>query len=132
MTATALASGSAAFAANPNTMGATVSDDTSWMLLAKYTYHQLRLYAGYENITFVNPGTPLTTGLDNIAGIPVLLANISQKTYVNPEHLQISWTGRDMPSLPLSTLASRTTTTIKTATARRSAPPPRHRPAPAN
>ena len=93
MTATALAAGSAAFAANPNTMGATVSDDTSWMLLAKYTYHQLRLYAGYENITFVNPSSPLTTGLDNIAGIPVLLANISQKGFINPEHLQISWTG---------------------------------------
>ena len=93
MTATALAAGSAAFFANPNTMGAVVSDDTSVMLLAKYTYHQLRLYGGYEYITFVNPHTPLTTGLDNIAGIPVLLANISQTGFVNPEHLQISWTG---------------------------------------
>jgi predicted porin len=90
---TALAAGSAAFAANPNTMGATVSDDNSWMLLAKYTYHQLRLYAGYENITFVNPRDPLTTGFNNISGFPVLLANISQTSIVNPEHLQISWTG---------------------------------------
>jgi hypothetical protein len=93
VTTTALAAGSAAFAANPMTMGATVSDDTSWMLLAKYTYHQLRLYAGYENITFVNPSSPLTTGFDNISGFQVLLANVSQKGFVNPEHLQISWAG---------------------------------------
>jgi predicted porin len=90
---TALAAGSAAFAANPNTMGATISDDNSWMLVAKYTYHQLRLYAGYENITFVNPSSPLTTGFNNIGGFQVLLANVAQKSFVNPEHLQVSWTG---------------------------------------
>jgi len=77
----------------PGTLAATISDDTSVMLLAKYTYHQLRLYAGYENITYANPSTPLTTGFNNIAGFQVLLANISQKGFVNPEHEQISWVG---------------------------------------
>jgi predicted porin len=83
----------AAFLAAPKTLGATVSDNDSVMLLGKYTYQKLRLYAGYEYINFSNPSTPLTGGFTNIAGIGVLLPNIAQTTYTNSEHLQISWTG---------------------------------------
>ena len=83
----------AAFLKAPMTLGATISDNNSVMLLGKYTYHQLRLYAGYEYIDFSNPSTPLTSGFTDIAGIGVLLANISQTTYTNNEHLQISWAG---------------------------------------
>ena len=83
----------AAFLKAPETLGATISDNTSVMLLGKYTYHQLRLYAGYEYINFANPSTPLTTGFTDIAGIGVLLPNIAQTTYTNNEHLQISWAG---------------------------------------
>jgi predicted porin len=91
---TGLAAGSAAFAANPNTMGATISDDNSLMLLAKYTYHQLRVYGGYEYITFSNPSSPMTTGFNNIGGFQVLLANIAQTGFAfHDEHLQVSWTG---------------------------------------
>ncbi len=91
--AASLAAGSAAFAANPDTLGATISDDQSGMLLAKYTYKQLRVYGGYEFISFANPSTPLTQSFNNIAGIPVLFANISQTGFVHDEHLQIMWTG---------------------------------------
>jgi predicted porin len=90
---TALAAGSAAYAANPDTLGATISDDTSVMLLVKYSYQQLKLYGGYEFISFANPSSPLTSGFTDIAGIPVLLSNISQTGFVNDEHLQIMWTG---------------------------------------
>jgi predicted porin len=90
---TMLAAGSAAFAANPNTLGATISDDSSVMLLAKYTYHQLKLFGGYEFISFANPSTPLTSGFTNVAGIPILFGNISQTSFVNDEHLQIMWAG---------------------------------------
>jgi predicted porin len=77
----------------PNTIGATISDNNSIMLLGKYTYHQLRLYAGYEYINFANPSTPLTAGFTGIAGIGILLPNIAQTTYTNNEHLQIMWAG---------------------------------------
>jgi predicted porin len=77
----------------PGTLAATISDNDSVMLLAKYTYHQLRLYAGYEYITFANPSTPLTTGFTGIGGIPIAFANITQTTFVHDEHLQISWAG---------------------------------------
>jgi predicted porin len=90
---TALAAGSAAYAADPYTLGATISDDQSVMLLAKYTYQKLKLYGGYEFISMANPSSPLTSGFTDVAGIPVLFSNISQASFVNDEHLQIMWTG---------------------------------------
>ena len=91
--AASLAAGSAAFAAAPDTLAATISDNTSGMLLAKYTYQKLKLFAGYEFISFANPSSPLTSDFTNIAGIPVLFGNISQTGFVHDEHLQIMWTG---------------------------------------
>jgi predicted porin len=79
---------------NPGTIAATISDDNSVMLLAKYTYRQLRLYGGYEYTNFSNPSTPVTAGFTGIAGIPFAFANITQTSYsFHDEHLQISWTG---------------------------------------
>jgi predicted porin len=77
----------------PGTIAATISDDNSVMLLAKYTYHQLRVYAGYEYITFANPSSPVTTGFEGIAGISFAFANITQTAFFRDEHLQISWAG---------------------------------------
>jgi predicted porin len=75
----------------PGTLAATISDDNSVMLLAKYTYHQLRLYGGYEYITFANPTTAATPGFVGIAGIPMQF--LTQTSFAINEHLQISWTG---------------------------------------
>ena len=77
----------------PGTIAATISDNNSVMLLAKYTYQKLRVYGGYEYITFANPSSPVTTGFTGIAGIPFAFANITQTAFPNNEHLQIMWTG---------------------------------------
>ena len=77
----------------PGTLAATISDDNSAMLLAKYTYQKLRLYAGYEYITFKNPSSPVTTGFTGIAGIPYAFPDITQTAFGINEHLQISWAG---------------------------------------
>jgi predicted porin len=63
------------------------------MLLGKYTYQKLRVYGGYEYITFKNPSSPVTTGFTGIAGIPIVFPNITQTAFTINEHLQISWTG---------------------------------------
>ncbi len=63
------------------------------MLLAKYTYQKLRVFGGYEFISFADPSSPLTTGFTDIAGIPVLFGNITKTPFVHDEHLQIMWTG---------------------------------------
>jgi predicted porin len=77
----------------PGTIAATISDDNSVMLLAKYTYQRLRVYGGYEYITFSNPSSPVTTGFTGIAGIPFAFADITQTAFFHDEHLQIMWTG---------------------------------------
>jgi predicted porin len=79
--------------ATPGTLAATISDNDSVMLLAKYTYQKLRIYGGYEYITFKNPSSPVTTGFTGIAGIPIAFPNITQTAFTINEQLQISWTG---------------------------------------
>jgi predicted porin len=77
----------------PGTIAATISDENSVMLLAKYTYRQLKLYGGYEYIDYSNPSSPVTAGFTGIAGIPFAFANITQTAFFHDEHLQIMWTG---------------------------------------
>ncbi len=48
-------------------LGATISDNTDVMLLAKYTMDRLRLYAGYEWMQFAPPSDKITSFTD-IAG----------------------------------------------------------------
>jgi predicted porin len=52
-------------------MSATLSNNTSVMLDAKYTMERLRLFAGYEWVQYTNPSDPFTiagTGFTDIAG----------------------------------------------------------------
>lgn len=58
----------APFAQGPLT--ASISDQTSAMLLAKYVTGPLKLYAGYEWIQFAPPSDPQTS-FTNIAGLPM-------------------------------------------------------------
>ena len=51
----------------PQTLTATISDNTAVMLVAKYAIGRLKVYAGYERITFMAPSDPQTT-FTNIAG----------------------------------------------------------------
>jgi predicted porin len=77
----------------PGTIAATISDETSVMLLAKYTYNQIKLFSGFEEITFANPHDPQLTGFTDIAGIPVAAANITNTAYTNHRIMQIAWVG---------------------------------------
>ena len=52
------------------TLTATISNNQSVMLLAKYTVGGLRLYAGYEWVQFAPPSDP-QTAFTNIAGLPM-------------------------------------------------------------
>src|SRR5262249_40776332 len=51
----------------PQILTATISDQASVMLLAKYTNGPLKLYAGYEWIQFLPPSNP-QTAFNDIAG----------------------------------------------------------------
>jgi hypothetical protein len=55
----------------PQTVTATMSDNTNVMALAKYTVAKLKLYAGYEWMQFAPPSDPFTvagTGFTTVVG----------------------------------------------------------------
>jgi predicted porin len=76
----------------PGTLAATISDNTSEMLLARYAYGPIKVFGGYEHILFANPSRPQTT-FTNIGGYTVVAADISNTTYTFNKTLQIMWTG---------------------------------------
>ena len=72
----------------------TVSDNTSFMLLAKYAIESVQLFAGYENIQFRNPGHPLTVGaqIPNSGG-GYTLGTVNNSAFANKKVLQVFWAG---------------------------------------
>jgi predicted porin len=69
----------------------TVSDNTSVMLLAKYTYGPVKFYAGYEHMDFANPNNPLTTGSLITGGYSLGLVN--NTAFATDKILQVFWGG---------------------------------------
>ncbi len=82
---------------HPGTLAATISDDTSVMLLAKYTYNQVKLYSGYEHITFQNPSNPQLTSFTDIGGYTAVYTGvggqINNVAYTTNRIMQIMWVG---------------------------------------
>ena len=87
----------------PQTLTATISDNTAGMFVAKYTTGPLKLFAGYEYIQYAAPSDPQAAFTD-IAGNFLCLAcqafnntNINNTAYgvngLGNKVLQIMWTG---------------------------------------
>jgi predicted porin len=77
----------------PDTLAATISDNTSWMALAKWAYGPVKVYFGYENVYFAPPSN-VVGNFTSIAGIPVAAANVTNTAYnANQKVLQVFWTG---------------------------------------
>jgi predicted porin len=93
----------------PQTVTATLSDNTNVMVLAKYTVEKLKLYAGYEWMQFAPPSDPFTvagTGFTTVVGDFVCLdcgtatagTNINGTAYsasagFKDKVLQVFWAG---------------------------------------
>ena len=84
---------SAALLANAGAglVAGTVSDNTGLMLLARYDIGPVKLYAGYENIEFSNPHTPLSAGSTIIGGYS--LGTVNNTAFTIKKDLQVFWTG---------------------------------------
>jgi predicted porin len=78
-------------AAAPGTLAATVSDNTAYAFLARYARWRLKLYAGYQHMTFANPKDPLPNGTVTIGGY--VLSNVNDTAYAVQKILQYAWTG---------------------------------------
>ena len=84
----------------PQVLTATISDDTSWMALARYTNGPIKLFGGYEWIQFGNPSDPKTSFTD-IAGNSLCIGcaainntNINNTAFAaHNKILQVFWLG---------------------------------------
>jgi predicted porin len=75
----------------PNSLAATISDNTAYALMALYKLDPLKFFAGYEYIQYANPKTPLDPGFTDIGGY--VLAVVNDKAYTNSKLVQVYWTG---------------------------------------
>jgi predicted porin len=87
----------------PQTLTATISDNSAVMLVAKYAVGPLKLYAGYEHIRFMAPSDPQTAFTD-IAGSFLCQncaafnnTNINNTAFgvngLGDRRMQVMWTG---------------------------------------
>ena len=72
-------------------VAATVSDNTAFMLVAKYTIGPLRLYGGYEHINFANPNNPLVPGAFLEGGYTIFAPN--NTNFTTDKIFQVFWAG---------------------------------------
>lgn len=74
-----------------NSVTGTISDNTSYSIMALYNFGAPKIYAGYEHIQFSNPSTPLAAGFDDIGGYK--LAFVNNTAFPNDKILQVYWVG---------------------------------------
>jgi len=81
-----------------NSLAATISDNTSYALMALYRLERLKFFAGYQYLKYENPKTPLSAGFINIGGY--VLAFVNNAAYENPKKVQVYWTGLRYTLIP--------------------------------
>jgi predicted porin len=81
-----------------NSLSATISDNTTFAVMAFYQIDPLKFFAGYEHIRYANPSTPLQAGFTDIGGY--ILAFVSNSTYDNDKVVQVYWTGLRYTVIP--------------------------------
>ncbi|MBS0377718.1 MAG: porin [Proteobacteria bacterium] len=74
-----------------NSLSGTISDTTSYDLMASYGLGPVKLFAGYERIKFDNPSTPLPVGFVTIGGY--VLAYVNNTAYDNEKVEKVFWGG---------------------------------------
>jgi predicted porin len=72
-------------------LAATVSDNTTYSLMALYNFDPLKFFAGYMHIKYANPTDPLSPGFSDIGGY--VLAFVTNNAYDDAKTVQVYWTG---------------------------------------
>jgi predicted porin len=78
-------------AAAPNTLAATISDNTGYSVQASYTWKPMKFYAGWEKVRYADPAHPVANGVATIGGY--VLSHVQNNAYAINKILQISWLG---------------------------------------
>ncbi len=74
-----------------NSLAATISDNTTYSVVALYSLGKSTLLAGYEHIRFTNPNTPLPAGSLTIGGYVLAVPN--NTAFPNDKILLVFWGG---------------------------------------
>jgi len=74
-----------------NSLAATISDNTTYALMALYKMDPFKFFAGYDHIKYANPTTPLGAGFNDIGDY--VLAFVTNNAYNNSKTVQVYWTG---------------------------------------
>jgi len=77
--------------ASSNSLAATISDNTTYAVMALYDAEPLKFFGGYLHIKYANPSNPLSAGFTDIGGY--VLAFVSNTAYNNSKTVQVYWTG---------------------------------------
>jgi predicted porin len=84
-----------------NALKATLDNDQTFILLAKYKWNQFTVYGGWEHDYFTNPSdTSFPNGFTSIGGEPVLASGITTTNYTKPLNFDVLWTGGKYSVLP--------------------------------
>ncbi len=81
-----------------NSLSGTVSDNTSYSLMALYRLATLKFFVGYENIKYQNPSQPLPAGFVDIGGY--VLAYVNNAAYTTPKIVNLYWAGVRYTPIP--------------------------------
>ena len=74
-----------------NSLSATISDNTTYALMALYKVDPLKFFAGYIHIKYANPNTPLSAGFNDIGNY--VLAFVTNNAYNVSKTVDVYWTG---------------------------------------
>ncbi len=74
-----------------NSLSATISDNTTFSVMALYKIDTWKFLAGYEHIKYANPANPLSPGFTDIGGYN--LAFVNNDAYADNKILQVYWAG---------------------------------------
>jgi predicted porin len=77
----------------PDYLKGTISNDTSFMLLGKYTWNQLTLFGGFESIEYQNPTSDWAKAGNYFTGLGGYLTQNQGDKFFTPEYFQVFWTG---------------------------------------
>lgn len=75
-----------------NSLRATISDNTSYSVMASYTAGAVKFSGGYERIKFSDPNTPLAPGSLTVGGY-VLAVTVNNAYEFNDKIFQVFWGG---------------------------------------
>jgi predicted porin len=79
-----------------NSLAGTISDNTTYSVMAMYNFGAPKIYGGYEHIQFANPSTPLAAGYVDEGGYILAFVNVQEgadATFAKDKDVQIYWAG---------------------------------------